>query len=251
MNDIGEDVFNRPHYYSRWQDFPTPTWLTNTSTALESLTDINAAGISPSLTNIFDTVSIEIYSIANPAEDIQTGDLRLCDLHNREFYIYQFVTNSSVQLNLTLLPFRTNITTQFAFSNDTNLLSKEVLSLTLGSSDDQLGVRFHYHRHRALNLAYPIDPTQTFFGLYGVDEIDLERPLRKGDQAAICLNYGRVTHDMLNVHAADIWQMENALRVNPALTNSISPDFYVGATMYLAGMSYYEKVGEFDQVNQH
>ena len=52
------------------------------------------------------------------------------------------------------------------------------------------------------------------------------RPFRKGDQAAICMNYGRVTHDMLNVHAQDIWQMENMLRANPSLTNSISPDYY-------------------------
>ena len=48
----------------------------------------------------------------------------------------------------------------------------------------------------------------------------------------------------------DFWQMENALRANPSLTNSVSPDVYEGATMYLAGMSYYEKVGEFDQFNQ-
>ena len=52
-------------------------------------------------------------------------------------------------------------------------------------------------------------------------------------------------------HATDLWQMENALRGNPSLTNSVSPDVYEGATMYLAGMSYYEKVSEFDQLNQN
>ena len=251
VDDVGDEVFNRQHYYSRWQDFPTPTCVTNISTALESLTDTNLAGISPTLTNIFDTVSVEIYSSNNPAADIQTGDLRLCDLHDREFYIYQFVTNSGVQLNLTLLPFRTNITAQFAFANDSNLLSREVLSLTLGSSDDGLGIRFRYHRHRAISPAYAIDPDLAFMGINGFEEVDLERPFRKGDQAAICINYGRVTDAMLNVHATDIWQMENTLRANPSLTNSISPDVYIGATMYLAGLQYYEKVGEFDQVNQH
>src|SRR5208283_6008299 len=71
----------------------------------------------------------------------------------------------------------------------------------------------------------------------------------KGDQAAICLDYGRVTQDMLNFYATDIWQMENAVQLNPALTNSVSPDVYEGAVMYLAGMSYYKIIGDFNQVN--
>ena len=65
------------------------------------------------------------------------------------------------------------------------------------------------------------------------------------------MDYGRVTQDMLNVHAAEIWQMENALRLNPSLTNSVSPDVYEGAAMYLAGMSYYKKVSDFNQVNEN
>ena len=73
----------------------------------------------------------------------------------------------------------------------------------------------------------------------------------KGDQAAICLDYGRVTQDMLNVHAADIWQMENAVQSNPSLTNSMSPDVYEGAVMYLAGMSYYKNVSDFNLVNEN
>ena len=45
--------------------------------------------------------------------------------------------------------------------------------------------------------------------------------------------------------------MESAVRAKAANTNSVSADVYEGATMYLAGMSYYKKVGEFDQVNQN
>ena len=252
VDDIGVNVFNRQHYYARWQDFPTPTWVTNVSTPLESLTSSAITNISPTLTNIFDTVSVEIYSSTDPTKDIQTGDLRLVDLHNREFYIYQTATNSTqILLNLVLLPFRTNITTQFAFTNDASLLSKEVLPLTLDQYDDQLNVRFKYYRHRALSAAYAIDPKLAFLGLTADRQEIMERPLRKGDQAAICMSYGNVTRDMLSVHATDLWQMETALRLNPTLTNSVSPDVYEGATMYLAGMSYYEKVAEFDQLNQH
>jgi RHS repeat-associated protein len=252
VDDLGVQIVNRRHYYSRWQDFPTPTSVTNTSYALENLTSSAITNISPTLTNVFDTMSVEIYSQNDPAKDIWTGDMRLCDLHNREFYIYQTVTNTTqVLLNLVLLPYRTNITTTAAFSNDTNLLSKETLSLTLDQFDDQLSVRFRSHRHRALSPAYAIDPTLPFLGYSGTEEMDVERPLRKGDQAAICMSYGLVTRDMINVNATTLWQMESIVRANSSLTNTISPDVYEGATMYLAGMSYYKKVGEFDQFNQN
>jgi RHS repeat-associated protein len=252
VDDLGVQIVNRQHYYARWQDFPTPTWVTNVSTPLESLTSGGITNIDSALTNIFDTVSVEIYSLSNPTNDIQTGDMRLVDLHNREFYICQAITNTTqVQLSLILMPFRTNITSQFAYANDANLLSREVLSMTLGTNENQLSVHFRYRRNRALSAANPIDPTTTFLGLNAAQEIDLERPLWKGDQAAICMDYGRVTRDMINVHAQDLWQMESAVRANPSLTNSLSPDVYEGETMYLAGLSYYKKVGEFDQLNQN
>ena len=251
VDDLGVQIVNRRHYYSRWQDFPTPTAVTNVSTAIENLTVSAITNISPTLTNVFDTMNVEIYSKNDPTKSTQTGDLRLCDLHNREFYIYQTLTNSTqVLLNLVLMPYRTNITTQAAFANDTNLLSKQVLSLTLDQFDNQLGVRFHCSRHRALTPSYAIDQTRSFYDYNGMEVIDMERPLQKGDQAAICMSFGQVTRDMINVNATALWQMESAVRANSANTNNVSPDAYEGATMYLAGMSYYKKVGEFDQLNQ-
>ncbi len=250
VDDIGVKIINRQHYYARWQDFPTPTWVTNVSTPIENLSSISITNINPALTNVFDTMSVEIYSLNDPTKDIKTGDMRLVDLHNREFYINQSVVSGNVQLNLVLLPFRTNITSQFAFTNDTNLLSKEVLTLNFDSNDYSLGVRFKYHRHRAITPSYAIDPTLTFLGLNGYNEVDYERSLRVGDQAAICMDYGHVTRDMLNVHAADLWRMQSQLDANPSQAGSMSSDVYEGALMYLAGMSYYEKVSEFDQMNQ-
>jgi len=251
--DIGVQILHRQHYYARWQDFPTPTWVTNVSTPLESLASSGITNISPTLTNVFDTVSVEIYSLTNPTNNIQTGPLRLVDLHNREFYIYQTTNAASpgtVQLSLILLPFRTNVTTQFAFTNDSTLLSREVLTMNLGAPETQMGVRFQYLRHQALGAGYPIDPSAAFLGFEGCENISLERPLLKGDQAAICLDYGRVTQDMLDVYATDLWQMENAVQANPSLTNSVSPDVYEGAVMYLAGMSHYKNVSDFNQVNE-
>jgi YD repeat-containing protein len=252
VDDIGVKILNRRHNYARWQDFPTPTWLTNTALAVESLTANSITNVDPLLTNIFDTVSVELYSQTDPRKDIQSGAMRLTDLHNRQFYITQ--TNNAtnqVLLSLVLAPFRTNVTTQYAFTNDAPLLSKEVLSTTLDQFDDVLWIRITYNRHRALSLSYPIDSSQPYLAFKDSPsrQIVVERPMRKGDLAAICLDYGRVTQDMLNVHATDLWQMENALRANPAA--AVSPDVYQGATMYLAGMSYYKKVSDFEAVNQN
>jgi RHS repeat-associated protein len=251
VDDLGVQIFNRRHYYARWQDFPTPTWVTNVCTAVESLGSSGITNVNPILTNIFDTLSVEVYSVNSPNRDIQTGDMRLVDLHNRKFYLTQ--SNSAanqIQLSLVLAPFNTNITTVASFgSSDSSLKSKQVLSLTLDQFDDQLNVRFKYNRHRGMAPSYPIDPAQPFYSFIANRSIIMERPLRKGDVAAICLNYGRVTRDMLNVWATDLWQMENVLAQNPALTNSISPDVYQGTTMYLCGMKYYQKCGEFDAFN--
>ena len=149
-----------------------------------------------------------------------------------------------VQLSLVLAPFRTNITSQGAFGS-TNL----TLLGRAGAFDDPGPVRRSTDRAfqaatatapwpRRMQLTRP----SPFWGFGATRQMILERPLRKGDVAAICLNYGQVTRDMLNVHATDLWQMESALRANPRLTNSLSPDVYQGATMYLCGMSYYEKM---------
>jgi len=250
VDDIGVKITARQHYYARWQDFPTPTWLTNVSTSITNLSSAALTTINPAFTNIFDTISVEVYSQTDPSKDIQTGDMRLVDLHNRQFYINQSMVNSNVQLSLILMPFSTSITNQTAFTNDANLLNKDVLSMTFDRYDYALGVRFKYHRHRAISPSYAVDAGEVFLGLVGGNEFDMERPLEVGDQAAICFNYGQVTHEMLNVHAADIWQMESKVSANKSYTNSVSPDVYEGALMYLAGMSYYEKCDEWTRLNE-
>ena len=256
LDDIGVQIVNRPHDYATWQAFPTPTWVTNVSTPIESLSSSTITNIDPQLTNVFDTVSVEIYSVTDPTKDIKTGNLPLVELENREFYIDQFMTNGNVQLNLVLMPFRTNITSQFAFTNDATLLSKEVLSLKFDQFDDDLQVCFRYQRHHTITVAQPVDPLLSFLGLNAVgfgpaEEIDFQRPLLVGDQAAICMDYGKVSTEMLNADAQTLWQMENKVQANRSQTNSVSPDVYEGELMYLAGMSYYEKCDEFNQLHPY
>ncbi|HEV2327430.1 MAG TPA: DUF6531 domain-containing protein [Verrucomicrobiae bacterium] len=255
VDDIGTQIVNRQHYYATWGAFPTPTWVTNVSTPLESLSSSAITNVDPGLTNIFETVSIEIFSNVDPTKDIKTGDLPLVLLENREFYIYQFMTNGNVQLNLTLMPWLANNTTVKAFTNDVSLTNKEVLSLNFDQYDSGLTVEFRYKRHRAMLASTPIGPNgflgvNTDLGFGPDEEVDLERPLNVGDQAALCIDYGQVSTEMLNADAQSLWQMEQTLQANPSQTNSLSPDVYEGELMYLAGMSYYQKCDQFDKFNQ-
>ncbi|MEW6306011.1 MAG: DUF6531 domain-containing protein [Verrucomicrobiota bacterium] len=77
-----------------------------------------------------------------------------------------------------------------------------------------------------------------------------ERQIRKGDLAAICLDYGQVSRPMLMMHAQELWNMERILADDPSATNSLSADLYQGGTMYLMGMQYYERVNQFREFNE-
>lgn len=252
LDDIGVQIRNRRHLYTRWGDFPRPPVVTNVSTAVESLGSSMITNVNPRLTNIFDTVSVTVSSVTNPATKLATGDLRLVDMHNRKLIIrHEKITGTSHRMILSLAPFRPDATGVSAFTNDTSLLKQQSLTNTLGSTDDALNIQFVFNRHRSLPTGFVAPGFYTnYLGLYETTSITNTRPLRKGDLAAICMNVGRVTPQMLRERAQELWNMENALEADPSATNSISPDVYQGAVASLMGMAYFEKVGRFDTVNQ-
>src|SRR5205085_1447995 len=77
LDDIGMQYVNRRHAYANWTDFPRPTLVTNTSTAVESLTSSGITNVSPRLTNVFDTVYVELFSLVNPGKIIRTSEMRM------------------------------------------------------------------------------------------------------------------------------------------------------------------------------
>lgn len=248
LDDIGMRYVNRRHLYAQWSDFPRPTLVTNSSTAVESLASTSITNVSATLTNVFDTLQIELYSVANPQSKIQTPPLRTADLHNRKFFLsHTNIGNGQIQATLTLGPFRPEATGQGNFStSDTTLTNKQVLTLTLNSTDDSLKVRFRHRRQRALTWETALDPDRAFLDLYSERELLFERPLRKGDLAAICFDPGRVTPAMLRLHAQELWNMEQMLSTNALATNLVSADVYQGSLLYLMGMTYSERVARFD-----
>jgi hypothetical protein len=145
-------------------------------------------------------------------------------------------------------PFRPNATGQGSFSSsDPTLTNKQVLTLTLDGTDDQLKLRLRHRRQRAPAWETALDPDRGFLDLSASREVLAERPLRKGDVAAICFDAGRVTPAMLRVHAQELWNMEQMLSTNALAASQVSVDVYQGSLVYLMGMSYYERVARFDE----
>lgn len=253
LDDFGVKCINRRHLYGSLDQFPRPTWVTNTSTAVESLSSSGITSVSPSLTNIFDTVSFELWSAADPNKKIATPELRTLDLHNRKLFVsHTDLGNGEHQAQLRLGAFRTNATGlgSFAAADVDLLLNRQVATLNLNANDDQLVLRTRHRRLRTLSLEQAIDPYRVFLGVAAAREIADERPLRKGDVAAICMHFGRVTPAMLRVHAEELWNMERQLNTNSSAAGSISVDVYQGTLTYLMGMSYHERVGRFDEWNR-
>ena len=249
VDDIGVQITDRQNTYLRWTDFPRPSYVTNFSYAVESFSDAAITNASPHLTNIFDLVSVKVFSQSNSNKQIATGNLRMMDVLNRKLLIrFEKITTNSHRMVLTMEPYRTNITTISAFTNDSALLNQEsITNASLTNTDDIITIQTTYLRHRALTGT-------NVFGFYEVEEPTnsfVSNPqIRKGDLAALCFSLGTVSKKMLQPHAQEYWNMEQQLLANPGLTNSISPDVYQGTAAYLMGMSYYEKVSQFNDYNE-
>jgi hypothetical protein len=82
LEDLGMQVRARRRNFSAWVDFPQPHADLDDLQALKNLSS-PGAGLAARLTNIFDTVRVEVYSVRHPGRRIGTGDLRMADLHNR------------------------------------------------------------------------------------------------------------------------------------------------------------------------
>lgn len=246
LDDLGMRYVNRQHLYSQWSDFPRPTWVTNTSVAVESLASSGVTNVSPTLTNIFDSIQVELYSLNNPQKIITTPLLRMADLHNRKFYLtHTNIGGGQIQAQLVLGPYRPGSTSTGNFS-DAALTNRQVLTLNLDTTDDYLKIRFRHRRQRAIAWETALDSDRAFLDLNVERQVLAERPLRKGDVGAICFDTGRVTPTMLRVHAQELWNMEQMISTNSATTNQVSVDVYQGSLVYLMGMSYYERTARFD-----
>jgi YD repeat-containing protein len=254
LDDFGMRFRNRPQYRSRWQDFPNPTYVTNYSIAVDTLSSWGITNVNPALTNIFDIVNVTVQSVANPGTKVTSGDLNMAELNNRRFLIrHETIDANNTSLILSLEPYRTNITKVRAFASatqsfppNTNALCYLQTNRTLGLSDDLLQVTIAQKFHRALPSGFTQPAKNDMYLGYSASlTLTNIRNMSKGDFAAICLDVGRVTKEMLDVHAQTIWQMEHDIADHPAHSSNYSPDEYQGDVLYLMGMSLLQRDDAF------
>lgn len=85
-----------------------------------------------------------------------------------------------------------------------------------------------------------------------VNQLTTQKPtIRKGELAAICLNFGKVTDAMLRLHAEDFWGQQRLLQGQTSLSGD--PDFQEkmqSISAYLMGMEYYNRVGTFKDTDE-
>src|SRR5204863_3541602 len=130
-------------------------------------------------------------------------------------------------------------------TNDSALLNPQQLQLTLTNTDDNLTVHFNFNRQQT--VASAITNYLTYLGVQNTLQFNSDSSIRLGDLGAICLNVGRVSQRMLTPWGQEYWNMQNQVKANPSITNSLSPDVTQGTLPYLMGMAYYERVDRFDE----
>lgn len=264
LDDVGNRIRNRRHQYARWSDFPVPTAVTNVSYPVESLAVIT--NVFPSMTNLFDTVSIDVISLSNTVHQISTGEMLMADIHNRQFLLWFRKTNSIHHMILSLAGYHSGLTNRLTFAEATaagapltNMMLTLAATKNLQAAEVNIVVRLTQRRHRALDESFTTNPPPRWDAYLGfsqiqpfdsADPVTQERIVRKGDVVAICLNPGRVSPRMLDVHAQRFWATERKVQANNSFTNKLTPEIYQGTLAYLMGMAYYERVNRFKQLNE-
>ncbi len=253
IDDVGVKARNRRHYFTRWDDFPQPWEVTETNGTMTVQSDLSATP------DIFDTVEVDVWSDRNSnglwdsgEPRIQTGPMRSLDVHNRRMLLsYQQTTGDNHNMILTMAPYRPGTTGTGTFgSSDPTWLSKQQASVVLGSTDYNIKLKVTHKRTRSLGTSFnPGDRWSNPFGfsswVYGTRTVENVSDLSKGDLAAVCLNFGRVSQRMLSVHLEAFWAEEQRLKETPGATGD--PEVMQGTAAYIMGMSYYEKVSRFQE----
>ncbi|HUB68501.1 MAG TPA: RHS repeat-associated core domain-containing protein [Candidatus Methylacidiphilales bacterium] len=285
IDQLGMTWYNQQVYYTCWQDFPRP-WQTPVVIDANLAQNLdytqNPAALAPALYNIFDTISIQVFSdqkgtgqYVSGEPVINTGPMRLCDLHDRRLLLYDEVTstnnapNPTYNMILSLEPFNAGNSSStsngslyphyYTFNggsayNGTNtpdpvsdgLMSQQIADTTLTSSDDPLVYSITYNLQQQSQWIPSIEPWNFFLGTANLRTLTDNRPLRKGDMACLSLSYGQVTQQMEDFQAEKYWNYQQAA-AQTAATNPnapANPELGEGQLLNLMGQCYFYKVSQ-------
>jgi RHS repeat-associated protein len=235
-NDVGVTIIDRPHNYASWSNFPQPWGMTTNLAPSNIITSLGSTNLIPNLgasTNIFDTMEATMTRSGSTNALLDTGVLRMVDLHNRLFFISTAgATNNSNVVSFYMEPLYDGTTNASAFNNPATINNAQYLGYQLSASDsNNLNFQITYTRHNQLNTGGLTNPA--FLGIVDSETVSPgPRPFIKGESAVLCLDYGQVTQQMLDVTAQKFWaaQQSGTMTTNNA----------IGTQLQLMGMSYYK-----------
>ena len=228
----------RRQYFSRLQDLPQPWAVTEVTGPITLRESIGSTPLA------FDTISVDIWSNANPSKRITVNDLRACDLHSRRFVLRTEKTGINAHnLILSLGEYRPGAGATGNFTGPT-MREKQVKSITLDGSDDQISVKMIYRAHRTLPAGFqPPAHADAFFGLTEGLYFEDTRPFRKGDVGVLSFNFGRVTSEMIDAGMQAVADEQRRLVEIPGYIPD--DDVIQGGVLNVMGLSYHKEFGDF------
>src|SRR5262249_10874434 len=148
----------------------------------------------------------------------------------------QVGTNNVHNMVLSLAPFSTNVTSQTAFGTNVDLTWKLVTTNQLGSTDDNIIFQVTHRRLKFLPANYVAPAFGGMTNSWGYNYFEqgqvtagtlyqFNDTFRKGDFLTFCVDVGKVSQKMLNVHAQEIWQFNQTANTNNP--SSLDSDVYL------------------------
>jgi RHS repeat-associated protein len=228
----------RPRLYTRFEDLPQP-WSVTENTGPITLRESLA-----STPLIFDTVSVEVWSNANPTKKIVANGLRAADLHSRLCVLRADKTGSNTHnLTFSLSALRPGIAGVGDFTG-TDIRAKQSRTIALDSSDDGISVKMTLRAHRTLPAGTVIPAhADAFFGLTEGLYLEDTRPFRKGDVGVLNFNFGRVSSEMIDLGMQTVAEEQRKLGEVPGYV--ADNDIIQGGILNVMGLSYHREFGKF------
>ena len=257
LGDVGIYYRNKQNNYVHCEDFPRP-WQTSSISSNNIVAHLND--------DFFDTINIKVFSNNNPKGTLlDTGNLRFADLHDRRLLLYHQIvpgtTPPQYNMILSLEAYdstfgssdlsTTNTFTQGIHPDRGDLRAPQKISTTLQTAatqndlnDDDISYQISCFHHKQAEQANR-DYAAQFPSLVEIDSIEDSRPLRKGDMAALSLNYGRVTKEMKNFELKKYIDYQRRIEADP--NTPTDPELATGQILQLMGKTYYYHVSQSQQ----
>lgn len=239
LADIGLQHKQRRINRASLAEFPHPFELRGLPSAILGLSE---------RPNIFNTMYLKVGSkVLIPEAD----EFPLLELHNRNLFFSQDgdkpTTAGSLSLTIDLKPFdekaawaTPNTVTKFVA--DGSAQKVRLLNIVKNTKNAGIPVEVKILQNRAYDwTAFAKLPNkwETYLNTYLSPEITQSLSLPSGDAGVLCMNFGRVSERMVQVHANAFWKAQGDA------SQAEKMDVRVGLPLNLLGMSYFNRIDRF------